>query len=169
MAIISGVTYYERIGKTVSQMLCLYCSRPLALLKRLTGDAEFCSKEHRRIYQQEHNQLALARLLESKPKDQPKPRLEKPQRVAPEPEILKPVKEPEAPQPSLAGFMSGSFDPGPMPHATRTGSTPSFGQGSPIWRGVDAEFSRVPKPKTAGFLPESARPGVIAGAIPCQR
>lgn len=146
-------------------MLCLYCDRPLALLKRLTGDTEFCSKEHRRIYQQEHNQLALARLLESKPKDKPKPRLEKPQRVAPEPEVIEQVKEPDAPQPSLAGFMPGSFDPEPMPQATRMASTPRFEQASPVWRGVDAEFRRVPKPKTAGFLAESARPRVIAGAI----
>jgi hypothetical protein len=48
-------------------MHCLYCDRPLALLKRLTGDGEFCSKEHRKIYQKEHNELALARLLESQP------------------------------------------------------------------------------------------------------
>src|SRR6266545_2052651 len=48
-------------------MHCLYCDRPLALLKRLTGDGEFCSKEHRKIYQKEHNQLALARLMESQP------------------------------------------------------------------------------------------------------
>src|SRR5438128_1838520 len=56
-------------------MHCLYCDRPLALLKRLTGDGEFCSKEHRKIYQKEHNQLALARLMESQPnaKGRPKP------------------------------------------------------------------------------------------------
>src|ERR1700747_2282256 len=56
-------------------MRCLYCDRPLALLKRLTGDGEFCSKEHRKIYQKEHNQLALARLLESQPNAKGKPRL----------------------------------------------------------------------------------------------
>src|SRR5271170_5711865 len=55
------------IGKSESQMRCLYCDRPLPLLKRLTGDGEFCSKDHRKIYQQERNQLALARLLEGKP------------------------------------------------------------------------------------------------------
>src|SRR5258705_13882133 len=48
-------------------MHCLYCDRPLALLKRLTGDGEFCSKEHRKIYQREHNQLALERLLQAQP------------------------------------------------------------------------------------------------------
>jgi hypothetical protein len=160
-------------------MLCLYCDRPLALLKRLTGDAEFCSKEHRRIYQQEHNQLALARLLESKPKDKPKPRLEKPQRapepeivepeiVEPEivePEIVEPVKKPEAPQPGRAGFMPGFFAPGPMRLATRMDSGPRFGQGSPVGRGVDAKFRRVPNPKTAGFLGESSRPRAMSGAI----
>lgn len=146
-------------------MLCLYCDRPLALLKRLTGDTEFCSKEHRRIYQQEHNQLALARLLESKPKDKPKQRLEKPQGVAPEPEILKPVKKSETPRPSLAGFMSGIFDLDPVLEAPRTDSAPRFKQGSPVWRGVDAGVKHRPKPKTARFLPETAGPGVIAGAI----
>src|SRR6267143_257489 len=57
-------------------MHCLYCDRPLALLKRLTGDGEFCSKEHRRIYQKEHNRLALDRLLaaQSDPKAQPPPK-----------------------------------------------------------------------------------------------
>ncbi|MEO7651801.1 MAG: hypothetical protein ABIZ80_15155 [Bryobacteraceae bacterium] len=51
----------------MSQMHCLYCEKPLPLLQRLRGDAEFCSKEHRRIYQKEHNQLALARLLQAQP------------------------------------------------------------------------------------------------------
>jgi hypothetical protein len=151
-------------------MLCLYCDRPLALLKRLTGDTEFCSKEHRRIYQQEHNQLALARLLESKPKEKPKPRLEKPQRAPdpepdPEPEIIEQVKAPEAPQPGRAGFMPGKIDPGPMVHAVRREGSPHFGNGKPVWRGVDAEFRRGPKPKTADFLAESSRPRAMAGAL----
>ena len=55
-------------------MHCLYCEKPLPLLQRLKGDAEFCSKEHRRIYQKEHNQLALARLLQAQPGSRPKGR-----------------------------------------------------------------------------------------------
>jgi len=50
---------------------CLYCERPLALFSRLTGDGEFCSKEHRRIYQKEHSELALARLLQAQPAARP--------------------------------------------------------------------------------------------------
>jgi hypothetical protein len=80
-------------------MHCLYCDRPLALLKRLTGDGEFCSKEHRKIYQQEHNHLALARLLDAQPKTKEKPRPDN--TVKPEPEIVDCIKEPEATHRSL--------------------------------------------------------------------
>jgi hypothetical protein len=51
----------------VSEQQCLYCEKPLSFLTRLTGDREFCSKEHRRLYQEQHSGLALARLLENKP------------------------------------------------------------------------------------------------------
>ena len=74
-------------------------------------------------------------------------------------------KEPEAPQPSRAGFMPGSVNPGPMVHAARREGLPRFGQGSPVWRRVDAAFRRGPKPKTAGFVAESTRPRAMAGAI----
>lgn len=57
----------------MKEQRCLYCERPLALLSRLTGDGEFCSKEHRRIYQKEHSQLALARLLQAQPAAAPAP------------------------------------------------------------------------------------------------
>src|SRR5580700_5773789 len=147
-------------------MHCLYCDRPLALLKRLTGDGEFCSKEHRRIYQQEHNQLALARLLESQPKPKERPRPERSQNFRPEPEIVEPVKAPEAPQPQLAGFMSESLDVGSAPSAKRFASTPHFKPGSPVWGGIEAASSfQGPRPKTAGFLAESARPSFVAGAV----
>ena len=48
-------------------MHCLYCDRPLAFLHRLTGDGEFCSRDHRRLYYQQHSQMALARLLRAQP------------------------------------------------------------------------------------------------------
>src|SRR5260370_29627483 len=105
-------------------MHCLYCDRPLALLKRLTGDGEFCSKEHRKIYQKEHNQLALARLLESQPKPKGKQRLEPAEssqpaapvaapmaaplpvpEPVPEP-IAEPVRKKEERLPERAGFIS---------------------------------------------------------------
>ena len=52
----------------MSDQICLHCDQPLALIQRLSGDTEFCSKEHRRLYYQERERLALARLLESAPK-----------------------------------------------------------------------------------------------------
>jgi hypothetical protein len=85
-------------------MNCLYCDRPLALLKRLTGDGEFCSKEHRKLYQHEHNQLAIARLLESQhvvSAPQVKPRQGSPA-AAPAPP---PVKKVEERKPQPAGFL----------------------------------------------------------------
>jgi hypothetical protein len=48
-------------------MRCLYCGKELALFKRLTGGAEFCSDAHRQQYQEEYNQLALSRLLQASP------------------------------------------------------------------------------------------------------
>lgn len=42
-------------------MRCLYCGKRLALLRKLT-DSEFCSDGHRRLYQREQEQLAVARL-----------------------------------------------------------------------------------------------------------
>src|ERR1019366_2334928 len=49
-------------------MRCLQCGKDLPLLKRLAG-GEFCSVAHRREYQQEYSQLALGRLLQSKPSE----------------------------------------------------------------------------------------------------
>lgn len=47
-------------------MRCLQCGKDLPLFKRLAG-SEFCSDAHRREYQQEYSDLALGRLLQSKP------------------------------------------------------------------------------------------------------
>ena len=46
-------------------MRCLYCGKPLPLLKKLTGGGEFCSDAHRHKYQEEYNKLALSRLLQA--------------------------------------------------------------------------------------------------------
>ncbi len=54
-------------------MRCLYCGKELALLKRLTGGAEFCSDAHRKRYQEEFNDLALSRLLQTQSPPPPKP------------------------------------------------------------------------------------------------
>src|SRR2546429_8675263 len=47
-------------------MRCLQCGKDVPLLKRMTG-SEFCSDAHRREYQREYSQLALGRLLQTKP------------------------------------------------------------------------------------------------------
>jgi hypothetical protein len=143
-------------------MHCLYCDRPLALLKRLTGDGEFCSKEHRKIYQQEHNQLGLARLLESQPKAKERPRPEKAPDVKPPPEVVEPIKAAEAPQPKLAGFMAESVDAGSSAASARQSEgAPRFKQEHPAWGGIERRPG--PRPKTAGFLAASSAPGFVAG------
>jgi hypothetical protein len=149
-------------------MHCLYCDRPLALLKRLTGDGEFCSKEHRKIYQQEHNHLALARLLESQPKAKGKPRPGG--AVKPEPETVDFIKAPEVSQPKLAGFMPESWDAGPVPAATRLVSAPRFELGSPIWSDIEARstFREGPGPKAAGFMAAPSGPSSVSGATRSQ-
>jgi len=56
-------------------MQCLFCGKELALLKRLRGGAEFCSEAHRKEYQDQYEQLALARLIQAKPPTEPAPPL----------------------------------------------------------------------------------------------
>lgn len=99
-------------------MRCLHCGKELALLKRLTGGAEFCSEAHRKEYQKEFNDLALSRLLQSHPKSAQPP----PTEIAPP---LLPVAEPAPPAsdpgvPEMAGFLTEglSLNP-PEPAATR--------------------------------------------------
>jgi hypothetical protein len=45
-------------------MRCLYCGNRISLLRKFK-DSEFCSLEHRDLYQQEQTELALARLTEA--------------------------------------------------------------------------------------------------------
>ncbi|HEY2844043.1 MAG TPA: hypothetical protein VGJ09_10345, partial [Bryobacteraceae bacterium] len=52
-------------------MRCLFCGKELALLKRLRGGGEFCSEAHRKEYQDQYEQLALARLIQAKPPAEP--------------------------------------------------------------------------------------------------
>src|ERR1700676_5116465 len=47
-------------------MRCLQCGKEVPMFKRLAG-SEFCSEAHRREYKEEYSQLALGRLLQSKP------------------------------------------------------------------------------------------------------
>ncbi len=65
----------------MSDSVCLYCEQPLALIHRLSGEAEFCSKEHRRLYRKEDERRALERLLQAAPRRPAKP----PVRTSPPP------------------------------------------------------------------------------------
>src|SRR5882724_9309733 len=101
-------------------MHCLYCDRPLALLKRLTGDGQFCSKEHRKIYQKEHNQLALARLLETQSNNNSKgKRAGDAPSVRASPPVPPPAAKREEGHPQRAGFIPESF---PEVRATSDGN-----------------------------------------------
>src|ERR1700730_15147330 len=67
-------------------MQCLFCGKELALLKRLRGGAEFCSEAHRKEYQEQYEQLALARLIQAKPPTEPAAPLGRPSPlIAPDP------------------------------------------------------------------------------------
>jgi hypothetical protein len=68
-------------------MQCLFCGKELALLKRLRGGGEFCSEAHRKEYQEQYEQLALARLLQAKPSGEPAAPL------IPEPALEKAVEQ----------------------------------------------------------------------------
>jgi hypothetical protein len=150
-------------------MHCLYCDRPLALLKRLTGDGEFCSKEHRKIYQREHSQLALARLLDaqhtgtgnSKARATP---------VAPaklEPPAPPAMAVPAGNQPEPAGFISDTMEAVGRSGAVQSPYAPRLNAGSPV-RGEAACLNAGrpgPGPKAAVFFKEFPRPGAMDGAI----
>jgi hypothetical protein len=85
-------------------MRCLYCNKELALLKRLTGGAEFCSDAHRKKYQEEFNDLALTRLMQAPPAPPAKPLSEPEPLVEPKPEpIPEPVRAPRSRPQASAG------------------------------------------------------------------
>lgn len=67
-------------------MRCLHCGKRLSLLRKFS-DGEFCTAEHRQIFQQQQSDLALARLIESQN------RIERPAMPKPAP---KPVARPKA-------------------------------------------------------------------------
>ena len=144
-------------------MLCLYCDRPLALLKRLTGDGEFCSKEHRKIYQQEHNQLGLARLLEAQPT--PTTKGKRPvihQNESPAPAEAPPVAKKAERQPGQAGFIPDFVpDAIAVSVADRSTAGPRFQGAAPILAESKSaqgpeDRSQRPLPKLATFLSESS-------------
>jgi len=150
-------------------MHCLYCDRPLALLKRLTGDGEFCSKEHRKIYQQEHNQLALERLLETQPASNKKPTARKPRNDTPIEVPIIPVAPPAEPGPEPAGFV----DSYPSEAAVVFGSRQLAGDPrfpvnvAPDWKVTLGEGGNAaaPGPKGAAFQPEFVDPRAFAASV----
>ncbi len=121
-------------------MRCLFCGKELALLHRLRGGGEFCSEAHRKEYQEQYEQLALARLLHAKQSTEPavplgqpspapsvvpnpipeSPRNDGPTRTQPQPQVQprRAAAVIEAPQPPqdagpapLAGFVSEPVAP----------------------------------------------------------
>jgi hypothetical protein len=127
-------------------MRCLYCGKELALLKRLTGGAEFCSDAHRKKYQEEFNDLALSRLLQTQAPSPAKP--------LPMPELaeLPPVATP--PLASLAA----------PPKASPKPVTP------PPVRAKAPQPTKAPEPKDpvvgiTGYLVEEPIPGDAVCAV----
>lgn len=135
---------------------CLYCERPLALLSRLTGAGEFCSKEHRRLYQKEHSQMALARLLQAQPQGPGRG----PQRAAtvesvvraPEPAASR-VEVRKAPDPAAAAFVKEPVTAAPLSGPVRLGPPPQAEAEAlrPRWRHLPQ--CRIP-PLPAGVQPK---------------
>lgn len=151
-------------------MHCLYCDRPLALIKRLTGDGEFCSKECRKNYQLEHNQLALARLLETQPpKAAPKPIVSKSKASAP-PAAPPPVRvqQPQERLPQPAGFLRAyPPDASGAPDALQYRGNPHFEKSVPVNEAPSDSKGRRrrPQPNTAVFQSETVGPRPIGGEM----
>jgi len=140
-------------------MQCLFCGKELALLKRLRGGGEFCSEAHRKEYQEQYEQLALARLLQAKPPAEtsstgraplhaPHPRLESPKAQAPA--SVATFDAPEAAAPITAEQPAAW-----QPVNTRDFNPPDF---NPAAANQAAEESS-PAPM-AGFLAEPVVPAV---------
>ncbi len=50
----------------MNEPFCLYCDKPLTLLSRISGGGkDFCSREHRELYERERTELGLTRLVQS--------------------------------------------------------------------------------------------------------
>ncbi len=125
-------------------MRCLFCGKELALLKRLRGGGEFCSEAHRKEYQEQYEQLALARLLQAKPAD------------AANQSLLHPVSAPElpVPQPAVNTVSSELSSRPPAPSVAMIEAAPSP-------RPALAEADPAP---LAGFLGDPVVPAVSSFA-----
>jgi hypothetical protein len=116
-------------------MRCLFCGKELALLKRLRGGGEFCSEAHRKEYQDQYEQLALARLLQAKPAD------------AGVQSSFKPISEPERPAHQAMGGP-------PEPQIPPRPAAPAV-----------AMIEAAPSPKPVAPPPAEADPAPLAGFL----
>jgi len=160
-------------------MHCLYCDRPLALLQRLTGDGDFCSKEHRKIYQLEQNQLALERLLETQPASKNRAKRERPVAVARPPvEVAPPpvevieVEVKEERRPDTADFVpSYPQEASAVSGVLRLTGDPRFVEIVPEWReslsdpGSEGGNGPGTYPKVAVFQAESLDPRAFGAVV----
>jgi hypothetical protein len=146
-------------------MHCLYCDRPLALLKRLTGDGDFCSKEHRKIYQREHNQLALERLLETQPASNKKAGPRKSQSDIPGASPISSLKASAEPVPEPADFLSSyPLEAAAVFGLRKVTGDPRFVGVAPAW-GPEDRKGPVGQPRVAVFQAESFDPRAFAATV----
>ncbi len=122
-------------------MRCLQCGKDLPLLKRMAG-SEFCSDAHRREYQQEYSDLALGRLMQSKP-----PGLEKGGGINGAPALGTPPPATNGHSaPPLRVTLPAAAKPEPVAAATKTVPT------------VSPSASQKTEPRTAITLPSAPDP-----------
>ncbi|MEO5922929.1 MAG: hypothetical protein ABIR70_03795 [Bryobacteraceae bacterium] len=145
-------------------MRCLYCNKELALLKRLTGGAEFCSDAHRKKYQEEFNDLALSRLLQTP--TAPAAPLPVPEPVPEEPKIVPPPVAVAPPRPRStqpASSPGPTLVANPTPRAERAKPTTaqkkdpaiaSYLIEQPVGRTIDAVVPDGLPPFAASVVPE---------------
>ena len=150
-------------------MRCLYCGKELALLKRWTGGGEFCSDVHRQRYQEEYNQLALNRLLQAKPPNDPQVKPAEPA-VSAEPvaevALKKSASKPSAPEP-VAAKMAEAKTPErtPAKPAYRESSSPAavMVETPGVVSALKTVVNEEPVPaELAGFLVEIPAPTLEA-------
>lgn len=128
-------------------MRCLQCGKAIPLLKRLGGSSEFCSEAHRREYQKEFSDLALGRLLQSRPAE-------------------------FRMQAEGASILAGATAPAVDPHATAVNGAPALNgtpaaNGTPLAAKPNAAATWAEMERLAITLPApAAKPAGIAKPEP---
>jgi len=126
-------------------MQCLFCGKELALLKRWRGGAEFCSEAHRKEYQEQFEQLAVARLRQAKPPSEPAPPLGLP--FAGPPAASEPIPQQHRGEEPAASRPDSQVPP------------------SPPVRKIEVPASRVPQPARVAHRTEDVGPAPLAGFV----